>query len=60
MTSFCSHRTACPAPDASDATAARVVRSHPEQGWSQLCNGVVLFEDGGYLRLDNPAAASVG
>jgi hypothetical protein len=23
--------------------------SHPEQGWSLLCNGVVLFEDAGAL-----------
>jgi hypothetical protein len=25
------------------------VASHPEQGWSRLCNGVVLFEDTGEL-----------
>ena len=23
--------------------------SHPEQGWSLLCNGVVIFEDTGAL-----------
>jgi hypothetical protein len=23
--------------------------THPEQGWSLLCNGVVLFEDAGAL-----------
>jgi hypothetical protein len=23
--------------------------SHPEQGWSLLCNGVVLFDDAGAL-----------
>jgi hypothetical protein len=23
--------------------------AHPEQGWSLLCNGVLLFEDGGEL-----------
>ena len=23
--------------------------SHPEQGWSLLCNGVVIFDDGGAL-----------
>jgi hypothetical protein len=23
--------------------------SHPEQGWSLLCNGIVLFEDAGAL-----------
>jgi hypothetical protein len=26
-----------------------VVAAHPEQGWSLLCNGVLLFEDGGEL-----------
>jgi hypothetical protein len=25
------------------------VASHPEQGWSLLCNGIVLFEDTGEL-----------
>jgi hypothetical protein len=29
--------------------AARVTVSHPEQGWSLLCNGVVLFDDAGVL-----------
>ena len=27
--------------------AARVAVGHPEQGWSLLCYGVVLFEDAG-------------
>jgi hypothetical protein len=25
------------------------VAAHPEQGWSLLCNGIVLFEDTGAL-----------
>jgi Family of unknown function (DUF5999) len=29
--------------------AARVTASHPEQGRSLLCNGVVLFDDAGML-----------
>jgi hypothetical protein len=28
------------------------VAHHPEQGWSLLCNGVVLFEDTGELLPD--------
>ena len=32
--------------------AAHVLVSHPEQGWSLLCNGVVLFEDTGELLPD--------
>lgn len=29
---------------------------HPEQGWTLLCNGVVVFEDGGLLL---PSGAAV-
>jgi hypothetical protein len=29
--------------------AARVLACHPGQGWSLLCNGVVLFDDAGVL-----------
>jgi hypothetical protein len=29
-----------------------VVASHPEQGWSLLCNGVVCFDDLGELLPD--------
>jgi hypothetical protein len=28
------------------------VAPHPEQGWSLLCNGLVLFEDTGELLPD--------
>jgi hypothetical protein len=31
-----------------------VVACHPEQGWSLLCNGVVLFDDAGVLVLEAP------
>lgn len=37
---------------APDRDAARIVVSHPEQGWSLLCNGVILFEDTGELLPD--------
>jgi hypothetical protein len=33
------------------------VSSHPEQGWSLLCNGVVLFDDDGELLPDGSAVA---
>jgi hypothetical protein len=42
----CSHQPACPACDDHDAAAAVIVVDHCEQGWYQLCNGVILFEDG--------------
>ncbi|HEY8300456.1 MAG TPA: DUF5999 family protein [Jatrophihabitans sp.] len=45
----CHHVPNCPSVDASDRDAAHVLVSHPEQGWSLLCNGIVLFEDFGEL-----------
>ncbi|GAA4620162.1 hypothetical protein GCM10023196_003040 [Actinoallomurus vinaceus] len=42
---MCCHRPHCPPADAVDRAAARTVARHPEQGWSLLCNGVVLFDD---------------
>jgi hypothetical protein len=48
----CPHKPPCPPATAADREAARVVASHPEQGWSLLCNGLVLFEDTGDLLPD--------
>jgi Family of unknown function (DUF5999) len=45
----CRHLPRCPAATAPDRDAAHTVAAHPEQGWSLLCNGVVLFEDTGEL-----------
>jgi hypothetical protein len=49
---MCPHQPVCPPADAVDRDAAHVVSSHPEQGWSLLCNGVVLFDDTGELLPD--------
>ena len=49
---LCMHLPPCPPADAVDHDAARVVASHPEQGWSLLCNGVIVFEDTGELMPD--------
>ena len=49
---MCQHQPPCPRADASDREAAHVMASHPEQGWSLLCNGVVVFEDTGALLPD--------
>ncbi len=46
---MCPHTPPCPAPSAPDREAAHTTVSHPEQGWSLLCNGVVIFEDTGEL-----------
>src|SRR6266542_4273466 len=44
-TMLCAHQPPCPAFAASDRLAAHVLAAHPEQGWSLLCNGVVVFDD---------------
>ncbi|GLX96788.1 MULTISPECIES: DUF5999 family protein [Herbidospora] len=49
---MCQHQPHCPSAYASDRSSAHVVAAHPEQGWSLLCNGVVLFEDTGLLMPD--------
>jgi hypothetical protein len=46
---MCSHQPQCPSADRADRDAARTVSAHPEQGWSLLCNGLVVFDDLGAL-----------
>ena len=46
---MCPHQPACPGAHSTDHDAARVVASHPEQGWSLLCNGIVRFDDTGEI-----------
>jgi hypothetical protein len=54
---MCQHRFPCPTAEATDHAAAQVVSCHLEQGWSLLCNGVVLFADTGELLPDGSAVA---
>jgi hypothetical protein len=54
---MCGHLPPCPSADRPDRDAARVVASHHEQGWSLLCNGVVVFNDLGELLPDGRAIA---
>ena len=49
---ICPHAPPCPPPQAPDRQAARIIVSHPEQGWSLLCNAVVVFDDTGGLAPD--------
>ena len=49
---MCSHHPACPDAQATDCYRAHVVADHTEQGWCQLCNGIILFDDGHYLTRD--------
>jgi len=53
---MCLHRPQCPTADSPDRDAAHTLAAHPEQGWSLLCNGVILFDDLGEIL--STAAAS--
>jgi hypothetical protein len=55
---MCRHTPSCPTAEASDRDAAHVVSAHPEQGWSLLCNGIVLFEDFGELLPNGQSCAA--
>ncbi len=54
----CVHIPSCPNADAADRDAAHVISAHPEQGWSLLCNGVVVFEDFGELLPNGTSVAA--
>ncbi|MDJ0462698.1 DUF5999 family protein [Streptomyces sp. H27-C3] len=49
---MCRHQPPCPSADRIDRGAARTVEFHPEQGWSRLCNGAIVFDDLGQLLPD--------
>ena len=49
---LCQHLPLCPSAEGVDRDAARITHGHPEQGWSLLCNGVIVFEDTGELLPD--------
>jgi hypothetical protein len=53
----CTHSPTCPGAADADHDAARVVSRHPEQGWSLLCNGVVVFDDTGEILPDGRCVA---
>ncbi|MFE9449693.1 DUF5999 family protein [Streptomyces sp. NPDC006739] len=49
---MCSHQTprfSCPA---ADNATAHAVAAHPEQGWTLLCDGAIVFDDTGELHPD--------
>ena len=48
----CPHEPPCPAADSPNREAAHLRATHPEQGWSLLCNGIVVFDDTGELLPD--------
>ncbi|SDO81453.1 hypothetical protein SAMN05216259_11315 [Actinacidiphila guanduensis] len=54
---MCNHQPQCPTADSPDREAAVIVAGHPEQGWSLLCNGVLVFEDTGEILPDGEIIA---
>ncbi|WUV78565.1 DUF5999 family protein [Streptomyces sp. NBC_01476] len=54
---MCKHQPQCPTAECADREAACTVAHHPEQGWSLLCNGVLLFDDTGELLPDGRIVA---
>ena len=57
---MCSHEPECPSSDRPDRQAAVPVSSQPSQGWTLLCNGVVVFEDTGEVFPDGSCLAPAG
>jgi hypothetical protein len=53
----CPHQPPCPPADRPGRKAARTVAFHPEQGWSLLCNGVIVFDDMGEILPNGRAVA---
>ncbi|CAM5339494.1 DUF5999 family protein [Streptomyces aurantiogriseus] len=49
---MCDHQSPSPA-----VGAAHVVAAHPEQGWSLLCDGTIVFDDSGELLPDGRVVA---
>lgn len=52
---MCPHFPRCPGPNEPHREAARTAAAHPEQGWTLLCNGLVIFDDTGLLLPDGRA-----
>jgi len=54
---MCDHQPRCPKAGTVQQRSARRCIAHPEQGWALLCNGLILFEDGGALLPTGEAVA---
>lgn len=57
---MCTHCPRCPGADTIDWWAARNVADQFDQGWTLLCNGVVVFDDLGALLPDGRVATIPG
>ena len=56
---MCAHNPHCPSAEARDARSAHEIAPHHEQGWCLLCNGVILFDDGGAILPDGSTLESL-
>ncbi|MEU9331783.1 DUF5999 family protein [Streptomyces sp. NPDC048290] len=54
---MCAHQPSCTAPTTAQTPTAHLVSAHPEQGWSLLCDGTLVFDDSGELRPDGRIVA---
>jgi hypothetical protein len=52
---MCRRQSWCPEWPAPDHLAARIVADQPGQGWSLLCSGVIVSDDGDELLPDGCA-----
>ncbi|MFJ8463385.1 DUF5999 family protein [Streptomyces swartbergensis] len=46
------HQPPCPTSDSAGRQGAVIVSAHPEQGWSLLSDGTIVFDDTGELLPD--------
>lgn len=51
---MCSQQSSCPV---TDGDAPHIVSAHPEQGWTLLCDGAIVFDDTGALLPDGRIVA---
>jgi len=58
VSTMCTHSPSCPSAKAGEAWRAQIVCRHDEQGWHLLCNGVILFDDGGAILPDGSTAGA--
>jgi hypothetical protein len=49
---MCDHQPCCPSATAPTCRAAHIRVRHDDQGWCLLCNGVIMFDDGGAILPD--------
>ena len=57
---MCLHHPPCPPANHRDRDAAHTIAAQPGQGWSLLCNGVILFDDLGEILPDGRAIPPLG